>query len=148
MNRNWLFKKRLFSLVNLKTEYDFDAVYKAGKMNANADDFSRNPIVNEEKSRNLLEDDDDTFMISQEKVNLEETFMNIKQENNIKKGNNSKSEYFNSIFTQDDTDDLSESSQDPILNINPKFSETFNHFIVLYFNYCNWRSLLLSIRRP
>ena len=121
----------------MKTEYDFDAVYKAGKMNANADDFSRNPIVNEEKSRNLLEDDDDTFMISQEKVNLEETFMNIKQENNIKKGNNSKSEYFNSIFTQDDTDDLSESSQDPILNINPKFSETFNHFIVLYFNYCN-----------
>ena len=30
------------------------------------------------------------------------------------------------IFTQDDTDVLSESSQDPILNINPKFSETSN----------------------
>ena len=44
---------------------------------------------------------------------------------NIKKVT-SKRHYFNSIFTQDDTNDFSESSQDTILNINPKFSETFN----------------------
>ena len=89
-------------------------------MNLNADALSRNPIASEEKSRNLHEDDD-TFMTSQEKGNLEKTFSKINQGNNIKKGNNSKSKYFNSIFAQDDTDDLSESSQDPILNINPKF---------------------------
>ena len=63
-------------------------------------------------------------MTSQGKRNLEKTSIKIREENNIKKGNNSKSEYFNSIFTQDDTDNFSESSQDPILNINPKFSET------------------------
>ena len=52
-------------------------------------------------------------------MNLEKTFIKINQENNIKKGNNSKSKYFNSIFTQDHKDDLSESLQDPIININP-----------------------------
>ena len=72
-------------------------------MNDNADALSRNPIVNEQKSRNLHEDD--TFMTSQKKLNLQKTFIKIKEENNIKKGNNSKSKYFNSIFTQDDTDD-------------------------------------------
>ena len=39
---------------------------------------------------------------------------------------NTKREYFNSIFTQDDINDFSESSQDPIWNINPKFLETLN----------------------
>ena len=89
-------------------------------MNVNADALSRNPIVNEQILRNLHEDDDDTFMTSQEKMNLEKTSIKIKEKNNIKKGNNSKSEYFNSTFTQDDTDDFSESSQDPILNIKFK----------------------------
>ena len=65
-------------------------------------------------------------MISQEKMNFDKTFIKINQGNNIKKGNKSKSKYCNSIFTQDDTDDLSESSQDPKLNINPMFSETSN----------------------
>ena len=46
-------------------------------------------------------------------------FIQINEENNIKKGNNSKREYFNSIFTQDDMNDFSEFSQDLILNINP-----------------------------
>ena len=52
-------------------EYYFDVVYKAGKMNVNADALSRNPIINEKKSKNLHENDDDTFMTSQEKMNLE-----------------------------------------------------------------------------
>ena len=34
-------------------EYDFDVVYKAGKMNDKAYALSRNPFVNEEKWRNL-----------------------------------------------------------------------------------------------
>ena len=59
-------------------------------MNVNADALSRNPIVNEEKSRNLHEDDDDTFMTSQEKMNLENACIKINQENNIKTGNISK----------------------------------------------------------
>ena len=52
-------------------------------------------------------------------MNLEKTFIKINQENNIKNGNtsNSKSKYFNSIFTQDDTNIISESSQDSISNI-------------------------------
>ena len=56
-------------------------------MNVNADALSRNPIINEEKLKNLHEDDDDTFMISLEKMNLENAFIKINQENNIKKGN-------------------------------------------------------------
>ena len=95
-------------------EYDFDVVYKAGKMNVNADALSRNPINYEERSRNLHEVDDDTFMTTEEKMNLENTFIKNNEENNIKKGNNSKREYFNSIFTQDDVFDFCESSQDPI----------------------------------
>ena len=59
-------------------------------MNVNADALSRNPIVNEEKSRNLHQDDDDTFMTSQEKMNLENACIKINQENNIKTGNISK----------------------------------------------------------
>ena len=54
-------------------------------MNVNADALSRNPIINEERSRNLHEDDDDTFMTSQEKMNFENAFIKINQENNIKK---------------------------------------------------------------
>ena len=54
-------------------------------MNVNADVLSRNPIVNEEKSRNVHKDDDDTFMTSQEKMNLENAFIKVNQENNIKK---------------------------------------------------------------
>ena len=72
-------------------------------MNVNSEALSRNSIVNEEKSRNLHEDDDDTFMTSQEKMNLEKTVVKINQKNNIKNENNSKSKYSNSIFTQDDT---------------------------------------------
>ena len=54
-------------------------------MNDNADALSRNPIANEETSRNLHEDDVDTFMISKEKMNLDKTFTKIKQVNNIKR---------------------------------------------------------------
>ena len=57
----------------------------------NTDALSKNPIVNEEKSRNLHEDDDYTFMTSQGKMNLEKIFMKINQGNNIRKGNNSRS---------------------------------------------------------
>ena len=64
---------------------NFDVVYKAEKMYANADPFSRNLTASEEKPRNLHEDDDDTFMTFQEKANLERTFTKVKQENNIKK---------------------------------------------------------------
>ena len=46
-------------------------------MHANADALSRTPIVSVEKSRNLHEDDDDTFMTFPEKMNLEKTFINI-----------------------------------------------------------------------
>ena len=64
-------------------------------------------------------------MTSQEKMNLENTLIKVNEENNIKKVNNSKREYFISIFPQGDINDFSESSQDTILNINPNFLETF-----------------------
>ena len=56
-------------------EYDFDVIYKAGKMNVNADALSRNPIDdNKEKSRFLQVDDNDTFMTSQERMFSKKTF--------------------------------------------------------------------------
>ena len=69
-------------------------------MNVNADALSRNPIINEERSRNLHEDDDDTFMTSQEKMKIENAVIKINQENNIKRENTSKNKYFNSVFAK------------------------------------------------
>ena len=63
-------------------EYDFDVIYKAGKMNVNADVLSRNPIDdNNEKSKYLQDDDNDTFMTFQEKMFFKKTFRRKKQEN-------------------------------------------------------------------
>ena len=111
-------------------EYDFDVVYKAGKMNVNADALSRNPIIDEEISRNLQEDDDDTFMTSQEEMNLENAFIKINQGNNIKKGNTSKNKYFNSVFAEDDANHFSETSEGPISNVNLSLSEIFNRILI------------------
>ena len=82
-------------------------------MNVNADALSRNPIINEEKSKNLHEDDDDTFMTSQEKMNLENAFIKINKKYNIKKGNTSRNKYFNSVFAEDDANDFSKTSDGP-----------------------------------
>ena len=95
-------------------------------MNANADANSRNPIVNEEKSKNAHEDNDDTFMTSQEKMYLAKTFIKINQENDIKEGNTSKNKYFNSVFAEDDANDFTEASEGSISNINSRLSEIFN----------------------
>ena len=62
-------------------EYDSDVIYKAGKMNVNADALSRNPIDdNKEKSRYLQVDNNDTFMTSQEKRSSKKIFTRNKQE--------------------------------------------------------------------
>ena len=46
-------------------EYAFNVVYKARKMNVNADALSRNTIDdNKEKSKHLQVDENDTFMTS------------------------------------------------------------------------------------
>ena len=64
-------------------------------------------------------------MTSQEKMNLEKTFIKINQENDIKEkimpNINILIRYLPKMIQM-----TSESSQDPILNINVKFSETFN----------------------
>ena len=83
-------------------------------MIVNACALSRNPFVNEEKSKNLHEDDDDTFMKSQEKMNFEKNFIKINQENNFKKGNTSKNKSFNSVHAENDANKFSESSEGPI----------------------------------
>ena len=44
-------------------------------------------------------------MTSQEKMNLENAFIKINHENNIKKGNALKNKYFNSVFAEDDAND-------------------------------------------
>ena len=94
-------------------------------MNVNADALSRNPTINEEKSKNLHEDDD-TFMTSQEIMNLENAVIKINQENNIKKGNTSKNKHFNSVFAEDDANDFSETSEGPIFDVNLRLSHIFN----------------------
>ena len=61
-------------------EYDFDVIYKAGKMDVNADALSTNPIDDKkEKSKNLQDDDNDTFITSQEKMFSKKTFTRNKQ---------------------------------------------------------------------
>ena len=56
-------------------EYDFDVIYKAWKMNVNADALLRNPIDNnKEKSRYLQVDDNDIFMTSQKENVFQENF--------------------------------------------------------------------------
>ena len=77
-------------------------------MNVNADALSRNPIINEERSRNLHEDNDDIFVTSQEKMNLENTFIKSNEENNIKKGNMQKGSR-----TKVDSDSDSDPDSDP-----------------------------------
>ena len=57
-------------------------------------------------------------MTSPEKMNQENIFSKINQEYNVWEEITSESKYFNSVFTQDDTNDFSEFSQDPILNID------------------------------
>ena len=65
-------------------------------------------------------------MTSQEKMNLENAFIKINQENNIKKGNTSKNKYFNSVFVEDDANDFSETSEGPIFDVNLRLSDIFN----------------------
>ena len=98
-------------------------------MNVSADALSKYPIVNKEKSINLYKNDDDTFMTSQEKMNLEKTFIKINQENNIKKVNNSKNKYFNSLFAEDEANEFRKTSEGPISNVNFRLSEIFNRIV-------------------
>ena len=50
-------------------EYDFDVIYKAGKMNVNADAISRNVIDDyKEESKHLQVDDNDIFMTLRKNV--------------------------------------------------------------------------------
>ena len=79
--------------------------------------------------RPLHEDDDDTFMTSQEKRNLEKMFSKINQENNIKKGNTTNDEYFNSVSPEIDANVFNETSEGPISYVNLKLSEIFNEII-------------------
>ena len=65
-------------------------------------------------------------MTSQEKMNLENAFIKINQENNIKKVITAKNKYFNSVFTEDDANYFSETSEGPIPNVNLRLSEIFN----------------------
>ena len=61
-------------------EYDFDVIYKAGKMNVTADALSRNPIDNnEEKSKHLQVNDNNTNMTSHEKSTTKKLFTRKKQ---------------------------------------------------------------------
>ena len=107
-------------------EYDFDVIYKAGKMNVNADALSRNPIDdNKEKSRYLQVDDTDTFITSQEKMFFKKTFTRKKQENSKNAVRPSKRRNLNPEIVPDDVDRFSEISETQILNIDSKIPEYF-----------------------
>ena len=111
-------------------EYDFDAIYKAGKMNLNVDALSRNPIDdNKEKSKNLQADDNDTFMTSQDKMFSKKTFTRNKQENSKNEVRPSKRRNLNPGIEPDDVDRFSEISEAQILNIDSKIPEYFQEFL-------------------
>ena len=87
-------------------------------MNVHANALSSNSTINEEKSKNVHDDDgddDNIFMTSREKMNFENIYPKTNHENKIKEEIILKSKYFNAVFTQNDTNDFSESSEGPIL---------------------------------
>ena len=111
-------------------EYDFDVIYKAGKMNLNADALSRNPIDDiKEKSKNLQADDNDTFMTCQEKMFFKKTFTRNKQENSKNEARPSKRSNLNPGIVPDDVDHSSEISEAHILNIDSKIPKYFQKFL-------------------
>ena len=111
-------------------EYDFYVIYKAGKINVNADTLSRNPINdNTEKLKYLQVDDHDTFMTSQGKMFPNKTFARNKQENSENEVKPSKRRNLNPIIVPDDVDHFSEISEAQILNIDSKIPEFFQDFL-------------------
>ena len=93
-------------------ESDFYVIYKAGKMNVNADALSRNPIDNnKEKSRYLQVDDNDTFMTSQEKMFAKKTFTRHKQENFKNEVRPSRRRNLNPGIVPDDVDHFGKISE-------------------------------------
>ena len=112
-------------------KYDFDVIYKEGKMNVNSDTLSRDPIDdNKEKSRYLEVDDNDTFMISQEKMFSKKTFTMKKQENSKNEVRPSKRRNLNPGIVPDDVDRFSEISEAQIINIDSKSQNIFRNFLV------------------
>ena len=84
-------------------EYDLGVIYKAGKMNVNADALSRNTINdNKEKSKYLQVDDNDTFMASQEKMTTKNIFTRNKQGNSENEVKPSKRRKLNSGIVPND----------------------------------------------
>ena len=111
-------------------EYDFDVIYKAGKMNVNADALSRNPIVdNKEKSKHSQVDDNDTFMTSQKKMFSKKTFTRKKQENSKNEVRPSKRRNLNPEIVPDDVDRFSQISEVQLLNVDSKFPKYFQGFL-------------------
>ena len=111
-------------------EYDFDVIYKAGKMNVNVDALSRNPIDNnKKKSRYLQVDENYTFMTAQEKMFSQKTSTRNKQENSENKIKLLKRRNLNPANIPDDVHRLSEISEAQILNIDSKIPEFFQEFL-------------------
>ena len=100
-------------------KYDFDVIYKLGKMNVNADALSRNPIDdNKDKSGYLQFDDNDNFLTSHEKMFPKKTFTRNKQENSENEVKPSKQRNLNPEIIPDDVDHFSEIPETQILNID------------------------------
>ena len=100
-------------------EYDFDVVYKAEKMNVNADALSRNPIDSKkEKSKHLQVYGNHTFMTSQEKMFSKKTFAKNTQENCKNEVRPLKRRNLNPGIILDDAHRFTEILEAQILNIN------------------------------
>ena len=112
------------------TEYDFDVVHKARKMNVNADALSRNLIDdNKEKSKHSQVDEKDTLMASQEKMTTKKIFTRNKQRNSKNEVKPLKRRNLNSGIVLDDVDHLSEFSEGQLLNIDSKIPEFLRDFL-------------------
>ena len=111
-------------------EYDFDVVYREGKINVNTDALSRNPIdYYKEESKDLQVADSDTFMTSNEKMITKKMFTRKKQEKSRNKVKPLKWRNLNRVIAPDNVDHFRKTSEAKILNINTKIAEICQDFL-------------------
>ena len=107
-------------------EYDFDVVYKAGKMNVNADALSRNPIDDKKEESKHLQMDKNYFDLW---LLMKKWLPRNKHEYSKNEVKPLKRRNLNPVIVPDDVDHFSEISEAQMLIINSKIRDFFHDFL-------------------